>query len=200
MVETELIDRMGRRENPAEIRFSYACSHLGRNGLRDAVDLVEYSIRHDYKDCFYKGTSSGAELESFDTEFESGSLLSRLPRLIQRADEMIATWPVASLTTAWQMKDILQLAAIFSPGKYSEYVDTLEPREMVILVAARLEAAGYERPMTRILNWGGGVQLWNVNAETDDEVRDVLSRFRDVREKVGDRQEWDAVWSGDLGC
>ncbi|EPS43084.1 hypothetical protein H072_2862 [Dactylellina haptotyla CBS 200.50] len=200
MVETELIDRLGRREDPAEIRFSYACSHLGREGLRDALDLVEYSIRHDYKECFYKGTSSGAELETFDNEFESGSLLSRLPRLIQRADDMIATWPVSSLTTAWQMKDIIQLAAVFSPGKYSEYVNELQPREMVILVAARLEVAGYERPIERLLEWGGGVDMWIINAETDDEVRDVLARFRAVREKVGDRQEWDAVWSGDLGC
>ncbi|KAF3929124.1 hypothetical protein ABW20_dc0109449 [Dactylellina cionopaga] len=166
----------------------------------DALDLVEYSIRHDYKECFYKGSSSGAELETFDGEFESGSLLSRLPRLIQRADDMIATWPVASLTTAWQMKDILQLAALFSPGKYSQYVDDFQPREMVILVAARLDVAGYERPMERMLGWGGGVDQWIVNAETDDEVRDVLARFTAVREKVGVRQEWDAVWSGDLGC
>ncbi|RVD83488.1 uncharacterized protein DFL_007875 [Arthrobotrys flagrans] len=200
MVETELIDRLGRRENPADIRFSYGCSHLGREGLRNALDLVEYSIRHDYKECFYKGISSGAELETFDTEFEIGSLLSRLPRLMQWADDMIATWPMESLTAAWQMKDILQLAALFSPGKYSEYIQDFQPREMVILVAARLEVAGYDCAMGRILEWGGGVDRWTVNAETDDEVREVLARFRAVRGKVGDRQEWSAVWSGDLGC
>lgn len=113
---------------------------------------------------------------------------------------MIATWPMESLTAAWQMKDILQLAALFSPGKYSEYIQDFQPREMVILVAARLEVAGYDCAMGRILEWGGGVDRWTVNAETDDEVREVLARFRAVRGKVGDRQEWSAVWSGDLGC
>ncbi|KAJ6263434.1 hypothetical protein Dda_1997 [Drechslerella dactyloides] len=199
MVETELIDRLGRREDPAEIMFAYACSTLGREGLRDALDLAEYSIRHDYKRCFYKGSTSGAELETFDTEFEIGSLLSRLPRLLQRVDDMIATWPLTSLATAWQMKDIIQLAALFAPSRYIEYVKDLQPREIVILVAARLNAAGYETPMELILRWGGGVESWDINAETDDEVREVLARFRVVRGKAGMRQEWDAMWSGDLG-
>ncbi|KAK6334095.1 hypothetical protein TWF696_002597 [Orbilia brochopaga] len=199
MVETELIDRLGRREDPADIMFSFACNSLGREGLRDALDLVEYSIRHDYKRCFYKGSTSGAELETFDSEFESGSLLSGLPRLMRWADDMIATWPLASLTTAWQMKDIIQLAALFSPSRYIDYVRDLQPREIVILVASRLEAAGYEAPMELILQWGGGVESWVINAETDDEVRDVLARFRVVRSKAGARQEWDAMWGGDLG-
>ncbi|EWC46260.1 hypothetical protein DRE_04431 [Drechslerella stenobrocha 248] len=196
MVETELIDGLGRREDPAEIMFAHACSSLKREGLRDALDLVEYSIRHDYKGCFYKGPSSGTELETFDSEFEVGSVLSGLPRLIRRADDMIATWPIAALKKAWQMKDIIQLAALFSPARYSEYVKDLRPREMAILVAARLEAMGYEAPMARMLRWGGGVEAWVVDAETDEEVRDVLARFRRVREKTGVRQEWDAMWNG----
>ncbi|KAF3937606.1 hypothetical protein ABW19_dt0203597 [Dactylella cylindrospora] len=194
MVETVLIDRHGRRENAAEIRFNYACDHLGREGLRDALDLVEYSIRNDYKECFYKGSSSGSELETFDSEFENGSLLHRLPRLLQRADDMISTWPLEDLVTAWQWKPILQLAALFSAEVYEDYVKGLQPREMVILVAARLEAAGYYGPIERILKWGGGVEVWTVNAETDDEVRDILARYRRVRGKVGERMEWDAIW------
>ncbi|KAF3920675.1 hypothetical protein ABW21_db0207514 [Orbilia brochopaga] len=179
--------------------FSFACNSMGREGLRDALDLVEYSIRHDYKRCFYKGSTSGAELETFHNDFENGSLLSRLPRLIRWADDMIATWPLASLTKAWQMKDVIQLAALFSPLRYNDYVKDLQPREIVILVAARLDAAGYEAPMELILQWGGGVDSWIIDAETDDEVRDILARFRFVRNKAGEREEWDAVWGGELG-